>query len=51
MRPKGATLSDDEQAALLTLLSHEPPSEGCFRSQLAKDENGRPYGWISRRGC
>jgi hypothetical protein len=51
MRPKGAALADEEQAALLTLLPRAAPSEGCFRSQLTVDEQGKPYAWISRRGC
>ena len=51
LRPKGAALADEEQAALLTLLPHAAPSGGCFRSQLANDEQGNPYGWISRKGC
>ena len=51
MRPKGAALADEERAAVLTLLPREAQSEGCFRSQLAKGEQGNPYGWISRKGC
>ncbi|HVQ30337.1 MAG TPA: hypothetical protein VMV21_12190 [Vicinamibacteria bacterium] len=51
LRPKGADLAAEEQAALLILLPRPAPSEGCFRSQLTNDEQGNPYAWISRRGC
>ena len=51
LRPKGDAPSAEEQAALLTLLPHEAPSGGCFRTQLAFDEQGRRFGWISLKTC
>jgi len=51
LRPKGAAPFAEEQAALLTLLPHEAPSGGCFRSQLVLDEQGRRFGWISLKTC
>jgi len=51
MRPKSATLAGEELAAVLTFLPREAPSEGCFRSQLVPDELGKPFGWISLKGC
>ena len=51
LRPRGADSSAEEQAAMLTLLPHAAPSEGCFRSQPAFDEQGRRFGWISIKGC
>lgn len=51
LRPKGAAPSAEEQAAILTLLPHEAPSGGCFRSQLVFDEQGRRFGWISLKTC
>jgi hypothetical protein len=50
-RRKGATLASEELAAVLTLLPSEAPSEGCYRSQSALDEQGNPFGWISIKGC
>lgn len=51
LRPKGAVPAAEEQAAILTLLPHEAPSGGCFRSQLVFDEQGRRFGWISLKTC
>jgi hypothetical protein len=50
-RRKGATLADEEQAAVFTLLPSASPFEGCYRSQSALDEYGNPIGWISIKGC
>jgi hypothetical protein len=51
LRPKDAVPAAEEQAAILTLLPHEAPSGGCFRSQLVFDEQGRRFGWISLKTC
>jgi hypothetical protein len=51
LRPEGAAPSAEEQAAILTLLPHEAPPGGCYRSQLVFDEQGRRFGWISLKTC
>jgi uncharacterized membrane protein len=51
LRPEGAAPSAEEQAAILTLLPHEAPAGGCYRSQLVFDEQGRRFGWISLKTC
>jgi hypothetical protein len=51
IRPRSATLSPPEGAALLTLLPHEPPIGGCFRSQVVFDDQGRRLGWATFKEC